>query len=58
MWHFITQTACETFCVGDDNSIKEATGALSKNDFSWTPGKFRLTPANVGKEPALTECKT
>ncbi|KAK3084578.1 hypothetical protein FSP39_015724 [Pinctada imbricata] len=51
----VFKAACETFCVGDDNSIKEATGALSKTDFSWTPGKFRLTPANVGAEPLLEQ---
>lgn len=47
------QTACETFCVGDDSSISEATSSLSKTDFTWSPGKFRLTPAD--KEPKITE---
>lgn len=47
------KTACETFCVGDDSSISEATSSLSKTDFTWSPGKFRLTPAD--KEPKITE---
>ena len=44
------QAACETFCVGDANSIQEAAGALSSTDFSWSPGKFRLTPVD-GERP-------
>ncbi|XP_062619237.1 nitric oxide synthase 1-like isoform X1 [Saccostrea cucullata] len=47
------KSACETFCVGDDSSISEATSSLSKTDFTWSPGKFRLTPAD--KEPSLIE---
>lgn len=54
IWLFLYhQTACETFCVGDDSSISEATSSLSKTDFTWSPGKFRLTPAD--KEPKITE---
>jgi hypothetical protein len=50
---YFCQAACETFCVGDDTSISEATSSLSKTDFTWSPGKFRLTPAD--KETNLTE---
>ncbi|XP_060064662.1 nitric oxide synthase 1-like [Ylistrum balloti] len=46
--------ACETFCVGDANAIQEATGALSSTDFSWSPGKFRLTPEDNDKEVDIT----
>ncbi|XP_064613409.1 nitric oxide synthase 1-like [Liolophura sinensis] len=47
------KAACETFCVGDDINMKEVTGALSKSDFSWSPGKFRLTPVDSEREPSL-----
>lgn len=44
------KTACETFCVGDDSSISEATSSLSKTDFTWSPGKFRLTPQTKSRK--------
>ncbi|CAG5122629.1 unnamed protein product, partial [Candidula unifasciata] len=47
--------ACETFCLGDDVNINEATGALSNSDHSWTPNRFRITPIENGKEPDTCE---
>ncbi|XP_076435250.1 nitric oxide synthase-like [Babylonia areolata] len=44
--------ACETFCLGDDVNISEATGALSNTDHSWTPNRFRLTPLPEGTKGA------
>nr|CBV37021.3 nitric oxide synthase [Stramonita haemastoma] len=42
--------ACETFCLGDDVNISEATGALSNTDHSWTPNRFRITPLDNAKD--------
>ncbi|VDI59533.1 nitric-oxide synthase, brain [Mytilus galloprovincialis] len=51
----VFKAACDTFCVGDENSIQEATGALSKTDFTWSPEKFRLTPST--NETPLSLCE-
>ncbi|KAL8578716.1 hypothetical protein ACOMHN_045704 [Nucella lapillus] len=42
--------ACETFCLGDDVNISEATGALSNTDHIWTPNRFRITPLDGAKD--------
>jgi len=54
-WFSFHQAACETFCVGDANTIQDATGAFSSTDFSWSQGKFRLTPEDNNKEMNITE---
>nr|KAG5713275.1 hypothetical protein BaRGS_007802 [Batillaria attramentaria] len=46
----VFKAACETFCLGDDINITEATGALSNTDHSWTPNRFRITPVENGKD--------
>lgn len=46
----VFKAACETFCLGDDINISEATGALSGTDHSWTPNRFRITPVENGKD--------
>ena len=48
--HDAFQAACETFCLGDDINISEATGALSNTDHTWTPTRFRITPVDGGKD--------
>nr|BAF73722.1 nitric oxide synthase [Ambigolimax valentianus] len=48
--------ACETFCLGDDVNINEATGALNNADHSWTPNRFRITSVDPkSKEPNICE---
>ena len=44
------QAACDTFCVGDERTLRDAAGDLSKTDHSWSPDKFRITPANGEKD--------
>ncbi|KAL5016525.1 hypothetical protein ScPMuIL_006114 [Solemya velum] len=51
----VFEVACETFCVGNDFSLKDATSALAMTDYSWSPDKFRLTPVDNEKEPDLCE---
>ncbi|XP_074641396.1 nitric oxide synthase, salivary gland-like [Tubulanus polymorphus] len=51
----IFQAACDTFCVGDDISIGDATGALSNSEKSWSPGKFKLTILENVNKPDI--CK-
>ncbi|ESO82408.1 hypothetical protein LOTGIDRAFT_197993 [Lottia gigantea] len=46
----VFKAACETFCLGDDVNMSEATGALSSTDHTWVPEKFRLTPLDNEKE--------
>uniref|UniRef100_C4TP54 Nitric oxide synthase 1 n=1 Tax=Ambigolimax valentianus TaxID=1338344 RepID=C4TP54_9EUPU len=49
--------ACETFCLGDDVNIYEATGALN-SDHSWTPNKFRLTLVDNAKDLNICDALT
>ena len=59
--NLMIQAACETFCLGDDVNINEATGALSNSDHNWTPNRFRIMPVESGKEPDICEgivCQT
>nr|QCX35686.1 Nitric Oxide Synthase 1 [Nautilus pompilius] len=42
----VFKAACDTFCLQDDVNIQAATGALLSTDFSWSLGKFRLTPVD------------
>ncbi|CAL1539173.1 unnamed protein product [Lymnaea stagnalis] len=47
--------ACETFCLGDDVNINEATGALNNSDHSWSHNKVRIMPVDNGKDPDACE---
>ncbi|XP_059143081.1 nitric oxide synthase-like isoform X2 [Physella acuta] len=51
----VFKAACDTFCLGDDVNISEATGALNNSDHSWLPNRFRITPVDSGKEPDMCE---
>nr|KAI8753849.1 nitric oxide synthase [Biomphalaria glabrata] len=51
----VFKAACETFCLGDDVNISEATGALNNSDHSWSPNRFRILPVDNGKEPDICE---
>ncbi|KAK3576127.1 hypothetical protein CHS0354_043096 [Potamilus streckersoni] len=52
--HNVFKAACETFCVGDENTVRNAVGSFSQTDFTWSPGKFRLTPSEE-KSPDICE---
>nr|QJF53971.1 Nitric oxide synthase [Sinohyriopsis cumingii] len=41
----VFKAACGAFCVGDEMTIRDAVGAFSQTDLTWSPGKFRLTPS-------------
>ncbi|KAL3869039.1 hypothetical protein ACJMK2_041766 [Sinanodonta woodiana] len=40
----IFKVACETFCVGDEKTLRDALGLFSQTDITWSPEKFKLTP--------------
>ncbi|KAK3768095.1 hypothetical protein RRG08_004637 [Elysia crispata] len=51
----VFKAACDTFCLGDDVNFSEATGALSNNDNTWKPNKFRISTVDNAKQPDLCE---
>ncbi|KAH9512565.1 hypothetical protein Btru_038802, partial [Bulinus truncatus] len=51
----VFKAACDTFCLGDDVNINEATGALNNSDHSWSANRFRITAVDSGKEPDISE---
>ncbi|GFO10499.1 nitric oxide synthase [Plakobranchus ocellatus] len=51
----VFKAACDTFCLGDDVNMSEATGALNSNDLTWKPNKFRIAKVENGKEPDICE---
>lgn len=55
LFALLVQVACETFCVGNDCSLKDATVVLTMTDYSWSPDKFRLMPVDGEREPDLCD---
>ncbi|XP_041378542.1 nitric oxide synthase-like protein [Gigantopelta aegis] len=51
----VFKAACETFCLGDDVNMSEATDALSNTDLNWSAAKFRITPLEKEKEVDICE---
>ncbi|KAK3612604.1 hypothetical protein CHS0354_042112 [Potamilus streckersoni] len=41
----IFKAACDTFGVGDENTVSDAVGSFSQIDLTWSPDKFRLIPS-------------
>lgn len=50
---FLSQAACDVFCVGDDVNIEKANDSLISNDRSWKKSKFRMT--YTAEAPTLTQ---
>ena len=41
--------------MGDERTLRDAAGDLSKTDYTWSPEKFRITPASGVKEINLID---
>ncbi|XP_078600036.1 nitric oxide synthase 1-like isoform X2 [Branchiostoma floridae x Branchiostoma japonicum] len=46
----VFKAACDTFCVGDELNMSEASATLLNSDTTWAADKFRLIPAEGVKE--------